>query len=1131
MPVLQEVAYALEVNKSVVLIVMDQKAWEMLTVPGGAAAAWRCSKWGAPLSQHEKYSFPGVDGFSEDCLTKLYNQLAAINLCPCRPLDETNWGQGAVLANMADYILKDISYMKEHATVQSLATTWDASGARNSLLLQGPEALSWSQWIGFAESAGLKPPPTLLQKSFVQSSLKAAKLRRRQAYGFAAVLIAVILLGAAASVALAVREASAKQEAAVNAREAAMWTILGKVATPSASIYELRAVMHVLKSSEPSKRRHGAARAEAARIFYAILRSPALHVGQLEGLEMAWGFTWSPGSDKFAVSSQLIEEGNPVMVQGLGSPGSTALVSGSTGPQPPFFGLSWGPDGTLVGTDVAYGLTQWRVDNRTGDWLPEELAERSPKPPQLPWRPMVWIPGEGRRLVALDNNSSDSTTLRLWQFHGPGNVTSVAFASGPAPISDVAVSADGLLLGAARVITRIIEIWDLSGAGSPELLQTIVVEAGQGDSSKLDISFHPDGRTLICSLTSDIKMYNVAAPVSLVAAGGCTESCGAYDALEGDWSSRPWDIGILRDEPLTPNQQAQLGALGWNATSWKDCSQCRKNHWGPSATSCTQALYVQEQRCPMQQLALWDDLTETEQLAARTLGYTAASWDTTSPSSCCASQPIEAPPGDVMKGLTGALLEDFNEGHAAKLQQQQQQPDPSFGLLFTPDTAEDALRLHSAHHSPDGTRLAVGGDNSIEIWDLTGHKLKWKSNRMSLPAASIINTAEWSPDRRYLGYASSDGTAGVWDFELDRNHSSYTLSQQHSGACVAVDFLPLDSNVLVSVGYSDQKLHVHNLMGKTTRQLNLPVEDYYCLKSSFSSTGWLAIACGHRGKPEGKLLLWDPVSEEFDSLSSPEVEGSPYIQAVAWSPDGSLLAASVGGAVAPMRKVALWDLLTIPPKPYLLSIDGSSEYLSFSPDGKMLATCILNPTTSSPNVLVWDVASREQIELDLPVQPFGKFPLVVEWSPTYDGDEYTLAVSGAVDETLYIVHGKFHNGSAVSVQHVRAHVGGLSRGMAPGKYSTLPYLPAVFAFLSFVYGILSGTKQLMYLCSMRSGMAARWTGTRLCWDDRQEAAAVGRLGPAPDNPLPDHGQLGHATCGPCVGPSLSQCDCFGGGQW
>ena len=1038
MPVPQEVAYALEVNKPVVLIVMDQEAWEMLTVPGGAAAAWSCSKYGPPLSQHENYSFPGVDGFSEDTLTKLFNKLASINLCPCRPLDETNWGQGAVLANMTDYILKDISYMKEHATIQSLATTWDSRGSKGSLLLHGPEAQSWSQWIGFAESAGLKPPPTPLQKTFVQASSKAAKLRRRQAWGIAAALVAVILLGAAASVALAVREAAARQDAAVNAREAAMWTILGKVATPSASIYDMRAVMHVLKSSEPSKRRLGAARAEAARTFYAILRSPALHVGQLEGLQMSWGFSWSPGSDKFAVSSQLREEGNPVMVQGLGSPGPTALVSGSAGPQSPFFGLSWGPDGTLVGNDVAYGLTQWRMDGERGDWLPEELAGRSPRQPMVPWRPMVWIPGEGRRLVALDSNSSDSTTLRLWHFHGANNVTSEAFASGAAPISDVAVSADGLLLGAARIGAKSVEIWDLSGAaGSPKFLQKIVVAEARGDSSKLDISFHPDGRTLVCSIQSDVKMYNVAAPGSLVRAGGCTESCGAYDAIEGDWSSRPWDLGILNDEPLTRNQQAQLQALGWNATSWKDCSQCRKNHWGPSATSCTQALYVQEQRCPMQQLALWDDLTGTEQLAARTLGYTAASWDTTSPYSCCASQPLEAPLkplglGDigpkVGAGLAGAWLEDFNEGNAAALQQQQQPPDPVFGLLFTPDSAEESLWLQSAHHSPDGTRLAVGAGDSAEIWDLTGDKLKWKSKRLSLPTANIINTAEWSPDSRYLGYASSDGTASIWDFELDRNHSSYTLSRQHSGMCVAVDFQPLDSNTLVSLGKSDQKLHVHNLMLKTTKQLDLPAEDHYCYKSAFSSTGRLAIACGHRGEDKGKLLLWDSASEGFDSLSSPELGGSPFIQSVAWSPDGNLLAAAVGGVTSPLRKVALWDLFAIPPKPYLLDIDGASEYLSFSPDGKMLATCILDTTMRSPHFLVWDVASRKRIELDLPLQPFGVRPLAVEWSPVHAGGEYTLSVSG-VDDTLYIVHGKLHQaGSAVSVQHVRAHVGGISRG-------------------------------------------------------------------------------------------------------
>ena len=1076
-------AYALEVNKPVVLIVMDQEAWEMLTVPGGAAAAWSCSKWGPPLSQHENYSFPGVDGFSEDCVTKLFNKLAAINLCPCRPLDETNWGQGAVLANMTDYILKDISYMKEHATIQSLATTWDSRGKRGSLLLHGAEAQSWSQWIGFAESSGLKPPPTLLQKSFVQASTKVAKLRSRLVSRFVAVLVAVILLGASASVALAVREAAAKQEADVNARKAAIWTILGKVATPSASIYDLRAVMHVLKSSEPSKRSLWAARYEASRIFYAILRSPALQVGQLEGLQSSWGFAWSPGSDKFAASSQLREEGNPVMVQGLWSPEATALVSRSPGPHPPFFGLSWGADGTLVGNDVAYGLTQWQIDNKTGDWLPEELAGRSQKPPLVPWRPMVWIPGEGRRLVALDSNSSDSMTLRLWHFHGANNVTSEAFASGAAPISDVAVSADGLLLGAARIgANKSVEIWDLSGAGSPKFLQKIVVAEARGDSSKLDINFHPDGRTLVCSLGSDINVYNVAAPGSLLKAGGCAESCGAFNALEGDWSSRPWDLGIHDDEPLTRNQQAQLQALGWNATSWSDCSKCRKNHWGPSAQSCTQALYMQEQRCPMQQLAIWDELTDSEQLAARTLGYTAASWNTTSPFSCCAAQPLKHL-GDLSRiaGVAGALLDEYNEEHAGALDELQPSPDPVFAVPFTPDSTEEALWLQSAHHSPDGTRLAVGAENSAEIWDLTGHKLGWKSNRLSLPTANVINTAEWSPDSRYLGYASSDGTAGVWDFEPDWNLLSYTLSKKHSsGVCVAVDFQPLDSNVLVSLGKSDQKLHVHNLMLKTTKELDLPAEDHYCYKSAFSSTGRLAIACGHRGRDKGKLLLWDSASEGFDSLSSPELGGSPFIQSVAWSPDGSLLAAAVGSFTSPVRKVALWDLLAIPPKPYLLDIDGASEYLSFSPDGKMLATC-----TMMSHFLVWDVASRKRIELDLPLQPFGVIS-GVEWSPVHAGGEYTLSVSGE-DDTLYIVHGKFHQGSAVSVQHIRAHdphVGGISQGKI-NKGACEIHGPSLFGctFLLLCVGLHAGcylTTQLR-LCSLCSGMAARWTGPRHCW--------------------------------------------------
>eukprot|EP00951_Prasinocladus_malaysianus_P021493 scaffold177739_cov25-Prasinocladus_malaysianus.AAC.2 len=115
---LQEVAYGLTCGKPVVVIILDQEAWELLTVPGGAKKAWNCNKWGPPLSSHESEDFPGAEKFDRKAVARLFGKLAAINLCPCRPLEEANWGLHQVLKNMTEYVSKDIAYQKEHASLK-----------------------------------------------------------------------------------------------------------------------------------------------------------------------------------------------------------------------------------------------------------------------------------------------------------------------------------------------------------------------------------------------------------------------------------------------------------------------------------------------------------------------------------------------------------------------------------------------------------------------------------------------------------------------------------------------------------------------------------------------------------------------------------------------------------------------------------------------------------------------------------------------------------------------------------------------------------------------------------------------------------------------------------------------------
>ncbi len=68
-------------------------------------------------------------------------------------------------------------------------------------------------------------------------------------------------------------------------------------------------------------------------------------------------------------------------------------------------------------------------------------------------------------------------------------------------------------------------------------------------------------------------------------------------------------------------------------------------------------------------------------------------------------------------------------------------------------------RVNSVSWSPDGKRLASGGDDgTVKIWDITSGQ-----NIASVDLVGIINNVAWSPDGKYLAIASADHNVYVWD--------------------------------------------------------------------------------------------------------------------------------------------------------------------------------------------------------------------------------------------------------------------------------------------------------------------------------------------------------------------------------
>ena len=202
---LQELAFAIHYSKPLVVLVLDQQAWEMLTIPGGAASAWENDCWGPCLMSYEGEEIsPGMT-FDAATVHRLYSQVSSINLCPCRELDEANWGLAGVLDNALKYVTKDLEYHKEHAELACFVVRWEDGQKRPSLLLNDSETIRWERWVDAAQAAEMQPAPTDKQKEFIRECRRWKKTRHRRIRVAVIAALLCIIAGAIASVVMAVR--------------------------------------------------------------------------------------------------------------------------------------------------------------------------------------------------------------------------------------------------------------------------------------------------------------------------------------------------------------------------------------------------------------------------------------------------------------------------------------------------------------------------------------------------------------------------------------------------------------------------------------------------------------------------------------------------------------------------------------------------------------------------------------------------------------------------------------------------------------------------------------------------------------------------------------------------------------
>jgi WD40 repeat protein len=239
--------------------------------------------------------------------------------------------------------------------------------------------------------------------------------------------------------------------------------------------------------------------------------------------------------------------------------------------------------------------------------------------------------------------------------------------------------------------------------------------------------------------------------------------------------------------------------------------------------------------------------------------------------------------------------------------------------------------------SPGGGQLAAARqDYSILLWDVAG-----QSEVATLKGhTQEVTGIDYAPDGQLLASSSADNTLKLWDSSDGSLIQTWDLPFWPS----SVEFSP-DGSQLALIDPQEFSAHIFDVPeGEEQRTLAWTEHASPVLYSASFSPDWTALAWVARGT----IQLMDAETGELGHTLSHE----EFISDMAWSPDGSLVAAAAAATVEGEfhPAVVLWDVQAGQQVNVLVQSQVAFD-VSFSPDGTHLAIL------SSDGVLsLWAVA-------------------------------------------------------------------------------------------------------------------------------------------------------------------------------
>ena len=243
--------------------------------------------------------------------------------------------------------------------------------------------------------------------------------------------------------------------------------------------------------------------------------------------------------------------------------------------------------------------------------------------------------------------------------------------------------------------------------------------------------------------------------------------------------------------------------------------------------------------------------------------------------------------------------------------------------------------------SSDGKTMALGRENTIEIWNLVTNTLSRTLNASGRVRAIAI-------DAKSETLASGDEGSSIilWDLKTG------VQLRQLGGYASVLAFSP-DGKMILSA--EDNELRLWDVTTGAVRRIfrgytaNAQIVGITPNGSTLVSIGTVK---GRDGYDEDEITLWGLLSgKKLHSL-----RGASYAVAISnstrVSPDGRLIASATGEGAT---NISLWDVRT-GVKIRSFKGDNTIHALNFSPDGKYLASGGSNGT-----IYLWDIATGKHV--------------------------------------------------------------------------------------------------------------------------------------------------------------------------